>query len=145
MIKFFFLLPSKGKFLQGFAHNEQLKAQADQVWRHLDGWSPWLLLITVLLGICMAGFYYTKYNEMPGRHYKVSHWGVIGIITVILSFIATLVVEYFGIKTNIKSGISALYWMCALNNAIYCALVYLITSAVWCNLFPTNAYKFLKI
>ena len=31
IIKIFFLLMSKGKFLQNFAHNEQLKAQAEQV------------------------------------------------------------------------------------------------------------------
>lgn len=145
LIKSFFLLPSKGKFLQGFAQNEQLKAQADLVWRHLDDWSLILLGITLLSGVGLAAIYYTKYNEMPGRHYKVSHWVIIGGLSALLSFVITLAIEYFGIRTNLKSGLSALYLMCALNNALYCAIVYILTSFLWCNLFSTNAYKLLKI
>ena len=37
IIKIFFLLPSKGKFLQNFANNDQLKAQAEQVTSALKG------------------------------------------------------------------------------------------------------------
>lgn len=54
IIKIFFLLPSKGKFLQNFANNDQLKAQAEQVWRQLDGLSPILLILTAVLGIGLA-------------------------------------------------------------------------------------------
>ncbi len=71
LISIFFLLPSKGKFLQNFAQNEQLKAQAEQVWRRLDDLSLILLIITVFIGIGLSVYYYTSYNEMPGRHYKV--------------------------------------------------------------------------
>lgn len=144
IIKIFFLLPSKGKFLQNFAHNEQLKAQAEQVWRQLDGLSPWLLLLTAVLGIGLAIYYYTAYNEMPGRHYKIKHWGLWAGIAALLSLIGTVAIEYVGIKTNIKTGLSSLYWLCAINNALYCAILYFVTSVVWCNFCRTNAYKFLK-
>ena len=144
IIKLFFLLPSKGKFLQGFAYNEQLKAQAEQVWRQLDGYSLILLILTAIFGIGIAIYYYTGYNEKPGRHYKIKHWGLWAGIAFVVSFIVTLVIEYLCIKTNIKSGRASLYWLCALNNAIYCLLLYIVTSILWCNFGRTNAYKFLK-
>lgn len=141
----FFLLPSKGKFLQNFVYNEQLKAQADLVWRQLDGYSLILLIITAVIGIGSASYYYTGYNELPGRHYKVIHWVLWALIAFILSFVSTLVIEYFFIKTNIRTGLTSLYILCALNNAIYCIVLYLFTSFVWCNCWQTNAYKFLKV
>lgn len=146
IIKIFFLLPSKGKFLQNFANNDQLKAQAEQVWRQLDGLSPILLILTAVLGIGLTIYYYTGYNEMPGRHYKIQHWGLWAAIAFILSLIGTAVIEYVGIKTNIKTGLTSLYWLCAINNALYCLILYFLTSVVWCNLkfCRTNAYKFLK-
>ena len=143
LINFFFLLPSKGKFLNGFT-NEQLKSQADNVCRHLDGMSPVLLIAGVAIGIALAVFYYTAYNEMPGRHYTVKHWTIWAIISFVLTLVVTAVIEYVFIKTNLKSGISSLYWLCAINNALYSLIFYFVTSLVWCNFLPTNAYKFLK-
>lgn len=144
IIKIFFLLPSRGMFLQGFAGNDQLKAQAEQVWRDLDGLSPILLILTAALGIGLAIYYYTGYNEKPGRHYKIKHWGIWTAIAFILSLVGTAVIEYVGIKTNIRTGLTSLYWLCALNNALYCLILYFLTSLVWCNVCRTNAYKFLK-
>lgn len=139
----FFLLPKKGKFLNSFS--EQLRPQADAVWRSLDGWTLWLLIIMAVLGIGLAAYYYKPYNDMPGRHYKVSHWAIWGIISVALTFIATLCFEYFGIKTHLpKTGLNNLYILTALNNAIYCAILYFVTSVVWCNIAPTNAYRLFK-
>ena len=139
----FFLLPKKGKFLNSF-NNDNLKQQAELVWRSLDGWTIWLLLIMAVLGIGLAAYYYKPYNDLPGRHYKVSHWVVWGIISVALTFIATLCIEYFGIKTNLKTGLNSLYMLIALNNAIYCAILYFVTSVVWCIVGPTNAYRLFK-
>lgn len=144
IIKIFFLLPSRGKFLQGFANNDQLKAQAEHVWRQLNGLSLVLLIATAVLGIGLASYYYSMYNQMPGRHYKIKHWGLWAAIASILSFVGTIVIEYVCIKTNIKTGLASLYWLCALNNAIYCFILYFLTSWVWCNFGRTNAYKFLK-
>lgn len=140
--KIFFLLPKKGNFLDSFT--EQLRPQADAVWRHLDSWTIWLLIIIAVLGIGLAAYYYKPYNDLPGRHYKVSHWALWGIISVALTFIATLCIEYFGIKTNLKTGLNSLYMLTALNNAIYCAILYFITSVVWCFAGRTNAYRLFK-
>lgn len=144
IIKIFFLLPSKGKFLQNYAHNDLLKAQAEQVWRQLDGLSPILLITCVVIGIGLAIYYYTGYNELPGRHYKIKHWGIWAALSFILTLIVTVVIEYVGIKTNIKTGLTSLYWLCAINNALYSLGLYFVISVLWCSFWPTNAYKFLK-
>lgn len=141
--KIYFLLPKKGKFLDSFT-NDNLRNQADAVWRHLEGWTPGLLIIMAILGVGLAAYYYKPYNELPGRHYKMSHWAIWGGISVGLTFIATLCIEYFAIKTNLKTGLTSLYLLTALNNAIYCAILYFVTSVVWCNALPTNAYRFFK-
>lgn len=143
-IKVFIFLPSKGKFLQAFSNNEQLKAQADQVWRQLDVWSIVLLIVTLFIGITLAAYYYTMYNERPGRRYTFKHWCLFASIAFVITFISTIFIEYLGINTNLKTGIASLYWLCAINNALYCFVVYFITSFIWCNYLPTNAYRFLK-
>ena len=142
MIDFFFLLPSKGKFLNGF--NEQLRQQADSVWRQIDGLSPFLLILGLFLGVGLAVFYYRGFNERPGRHYKMKYWAIWALLSVIITMVATIAIEYVGVKTNLKSGYAELYWLCAINNALYAFGFYLFTSVVWCNAFPTNAYKFFK-
>lgn len=139
----FLLLPKKAKFLSGFA-NDNLKSQADLVWRQLSGLSTWMILTAFVLGLLFACLYYKPYNESPGRHYRISKWAIWGIVSVVLTFIATLAFEYLGIKTNLRTGLTSLYWLCALNNALYCAAVYFLTSVVWCNFGKTNAYRFLK-
>ncbi len=143
MDKIFFLLPSKGKFLNGF--NEQLRQQADLVWKQLDGLTLILLAVGIILGIGLAIYYYTGYNELPGRHYKVKHWVIWGVISFVITLLATVLIEYIGIKTNLNIGLTSFYWLCALNNALYCIALYFVTSFVWCNFLRTNAYKFLKI
>lgn len=143
MIDFFFLLPAKGKFLNGF--NEQLRQQADNVWRQLDGLSPVLLILGLVLGVGLAVFYYTGFNEKPGRHYKRRYWLMWALLSFVLTMITTVAIEYVGVKTNLKSGYAELYWLCAINNAFYAFVGYFVTSIVWCNAFPTNAYKLFKI
>lgn len=143
--KLFFLLPSKGQFLQNFAHNEQLKAQAELVWRQLDGLLPVLFIITLVSGIGFASYYYTGFNERPGRHYKIKFWAMWAAIAFCFSLLATIPIEYIGIKTNVRTGLASLYWLCAINNALYCLIIYILTSWAWCQFGSTNAYKFLKI
>ena len=66
-----------------------------------------------------------------------------GIITFVTSFATTLVFEYI-VATPKLDGAFMLEVKIALGNAIYATLVYFITSFVWCNWLPTNAYRLLK-
>lgn len=140
------LLPftSKGEFLNQFAYNDNLKSQADAVWRQLDGLTPWLLLGMAALSIGFATYYYGAYNNQPGRHYKPMYWAIFGGNSIAVTLAFTFIAEWFVIKTNLHTGIWSYYIYAALYNAIYCALVYFITSVVWCNWVPTNAYRYFK-
>ncbi len=140
----FFFLPSKGKFLSSF-NNETIQSQADSVWRQLDGLNTMLIVIMVIIGIGLAFWYYLPYNEKPGRHYKISHWAFFFLGSILFTFFVTLGIEYFGIKTHLKNGVDSLFLLTALNNALYGGITFLILSFLWCNFFPTNAYRFLKI
>lgn len=141
----FFLLPSKGEFLSHFAYNEHLKAQANQVWRQLDDYAVWVLVGSIAIGVMCAVSYYTWYNEMPHRHYRISHWARWLVLAFVATLIAAVGFGYLAITTNINSGLDSLYWRCALNAALYSAMAYLLLSVLWCNLWSTNAFKFLKI
>jgi hypothetical protein len=142
--KIFFLLQSKGKFLNQFANNENLKNQANAVWHSLEDIAPFLLAITVVVGAGLAAYYYTSFNNQPGRHYKVKYWGIFAIVSLVLTFVVTMGTEYLLIKTNMKNGITSLYLKCAISNAIYGIGLYLLTSIVWCNWGRTNAYRLFK-
>ena len=144
--KIFFLLPSKGKFLQNFANNDQLKVSggagmATARWAFTNsayinccpGIGPRFITIPGIMK-CLAVI--TRFNT--GAYGRLS--------PLFSSLIGTAVIEYVGIKTNIKTGLTSLYWLCAINNALYCLILYFLTSVVWCNFnfCRTNAYKFLK-
>lgn len=142
--KIFFLVQDRGKFISGFGH-DNLQNQAAQVWNKLEGLTPILLLISVIIGIVLAFYYYKPYNEQPGRHYKVSHWTMWGLIATGFTLFATFLIEFFCIKTNLRTGLTSLYIMTAISNAIYSALFYLFISIIWCYAIPTNAYRFFKL
>ena len=65
---------SQNDFTRQFQNNDQLFNQARSFWNKLDG-SMWIVIICMLvLGIGIAAYYYTSYNNAPGRHYKPIKW-----------------------------------------------------------------------
>ena len=135
---------SMSDFTKPFQENEALFNQAKAFWRHLDSPMIMVVVIFVVLGIALAAYYYKPYNDVPGRHYKPKHWFMFLGITFIATFVLTFVVEYIAVKP-VLSGAAILEMKIALGNAIYAAGVYFITSVVWCNALPTNAYRLFKV
>lgn len=144
-MKTLFLLPDKSTFLKQFAQNDQLKSQANVLYNKLDDLSMWIVVGAVVVGIALACIYYKPFNETHGRHYKMKYWCFFLIGSIASVFLLTLGAEWAFIDTKIKKGIWELYFCGAVSAAIYSALSYFLTSVVWCNLFPTNAYKLFKI
>lgn len=142
----FFLLPTKGRFLSAYENNE-LKNQADALWRHLDDLSEPALFISITIGVLAALIYYGPFNNRPGRHYLIRYWIVFAAIMFCVIGLAICGLEYWQVKTNLKTGILPLYIKCAFCCSIWGLLAYLVTSLIQCNFFGryTNAYKFLKI
>lgn len=130
-------------FTKPFRENEALYKQARAFWDKLENSSLVIVLIFLVLGIAWAIYYYTSYNNSPGRHYTPKHWILMLLITLVITFLMTLGFEYFAVKPKIN-GAFLLEVKIAIGNALYAAIAYLFTSIVWCNTLPTNAYKMFK-
>lgn len=130
-------------FVNQFKGNATLYQQARDWWGQLEQWSVFIILV-MLFGVLLAVWYYKPYNEQPGRHYKPKHWFFFLGITFILTFLATILLEYIAVEPYSKDAWSVAIRI-ALGNAIYATLLYFITSFVWCNWLPTNAYRLFKI
>lgn len=134
---------SMSNFTKPFQENEALYNQAKSFWKHLDGSMMIVIAIFIFLGITLAAYYYKPYNEKPGRRYTPLHWGFFLAMVFALTLAVTFVFEYVTVKPTLQ-GAMVLEFKVALGNAIYAALLYLITSVVWCNTLPTNAYRLFK-
>ncbi len=134
---------TKGDFINSFSENKSLHEQARVFWNKLESSSLIIVLIFIILGIAWAAYYYTSYNNSPGRHYTPKHWILMLVVTIIVTFLITLGFEYLAVKPNI-SGAFLIEVKIAFANALYAAAIYLLTSIAWCNFFPTNAYRMFK-
>lgn len=134
---------SMSDFTKPFQENEQLYNQAKTFWRHLDGFMPIVIAIFIILGILLAWYYYKPFNDKPGRHYRLRYWCGFLAVTFFLTLALTLVLEYIVAKPTLN-GAFRLELMIAIGNALYASVLYFLTSVVWCNALPTNAYRLLK-
>ena len=134
---------SLADFTKPFKENEALYKQAKAFWDKLENSSLVIVLIFLVLGIAWAAYYYTSYNNNPGRHYTPKHWILILLVTAVVTFLVTLGFEYLAVEPKIN-GAFLLEVKIAIGNALYAAFAYLLTSIVWCNTLPTNAYKMFK-
>ena len=131
-------------FTSHFKNNEALYNQARAFWNKLEGSSSIIVLIFVVLGIALAAFYYKPYNNLPGRHYTPKHWFIFLAITFVITFLLTFGFEYIAVEPRLN-GAMLLEIKVALGNAIYASILYFVVSVVWCNAFPTNAYRWFKL
>lgn len=129
-------------FTNQFKHNETLYQQARAWWGKLESFSFFILLISVL-GILFACYYYMPYNERPNRHYKPKHWFIFMFITLIFTGLITFLFEYIAVEPQLQGSLGVEIKI-AIGNAMYATLLYFITSVIWCNWLPTNAYRLLK-
>jgi len=134
---------SLADFTRPFRDNEAMYKQARAFWDKLENYSMIIFLICLFLGIALACYYYKPYNNSPGRHYKLNHWLVFLLITVVLTFLVTLGFEYFAVPPKITDSFG-LEAKIALGNAIYAAIVFFVTSVAWCNIGSTNACRIFK-
>lgn len=134
---------SQNDFTRHFQDNERLFNQARSFWNNLDG-SMWIVIVGMLvLGIIIAAYYFTSYNNIPGRHYKPLKWVYFLIVTFVVTLIASYGIQYMICRPKLD-GASTLEFMVAIGNSIYACIIYFITSVIWCNILPTNAYRIFK-
>ena len=115
-------------------------------WSHLSQFTLVFVALMLVSSIGMAIYYYTEYNNQPNRHYTPQQWALVGLVSIIISFVATLVFAYVMQKTGNIQGLFMLELKLAMCNTLYAAGFYLVTSFVCCNSpIKTNAYRFLKL
>lgn len=134
---------SQNDFTRQFQNNDQLFNQARTFWNKLDGSMLVVIVAMVVLSIGIAAYYYTAYNNTPGRHYKPIKWLMFLLITFVTILIVSFGLEYLICEPKLN-GAKSLEFMVALGNAVYGSAVYFIISVIWCNSLPTNAYRIFK-
>lgn len=134
---------SMSDFTKTFKENDKMFQQAQRFWKQLDNSMLVPVIMFVLLGIGFAYYYYKPFNDVPGRHYKPKYWAIFGGATFVIVFLLTFAYEYYLVGHNVP-GSGMLECRIAIGNALYALFVYLLTSFVWCNAFPTNAYRLFK-
>ena len=123
-----------------------MRDAALHAWGHLSQYTLVFVVLMLVSSIGMAIYYYTEYNNQPNRHYTPQQWALVGLASIIISFVATLVFAYVMQKTGNILGLFILELKLAMCNTLYAAGFYLVTSFVWCNLpLKTNAYRYLKL
>lgn len=138
-------LPNQGEHLNRYRENESLYNMACAFWSNLDSAAIYFMILFVILGILIACFYYYGYNRFPGRKYKVQHWVIWLVITVVATVAITLGLGNAIVTSNLQEKFGFLFRI-SLINGVYALAVYFISSVIICNLpIATNAYRFLKI
>ena len=124
-----------------------MKDVALNAWSHLSQYTLVFFIFMLVFSVGMAIYYYTDYNNQPRRHYTPKQWAVVGLTTLGIVFVITLVLALVMQKTKGIEGMLMLELKVALCNTLYAAGCYLLISFVWCNIpqLPTNAYRFLKL
>lgn len=129
---------TESKFLDKYPPETQDIAQS--FWNSLN--SSCLFFVIFLLGVSIlfCAFYFTAYNEMPGRHYKRVHWIGFYIGTLLVSFFGTAELGYLLNNTSLN-GSASLIWDIAFGNLVYSFFIYGVLSCIWFLFLPTNAYR----
>jgi len=136
---------TKTKFVNSFADNGQLKAQAETFWDKLEGGTLFYIIAFIAVAILLAYIYFKPFNDMPGRHFRPRYWVIFGVFSMVTSFLLTLGIAYFTAAPKLQ-GTWPIELKLSLANCIYTGLLYfLVVSFCFWNFSKTNAYKFLKL
>ena len=135
---------SMNDFAKPFRENEALYNQAKSFWRHLESSSAFIIAIFLVLGFAFAIWYYSAYNNNPGRHYHPKYWLIFLACVFGATFLLTWGFEFIAVKPTLD-GALMVQLKIAFANAIYATGLYFLISLIWCNFLPTNACRLFKI
>ncbi len=113
---------------------------AENFWASLNSSCLFFILFLVIMSVCLCVYYFTVYNEQPGRHYRRTHWIGSYIGTVVFMFFGTAGLGFLLTKTTVN-GSKSLIWDIAAGNAVYSILIFGVLSVIWWLWLPTNAYR----
>ena len=121
---------------------EKKRRLASKFWTALDSNDIWMVLIMLAITAIICWFYYIPFNKRPGRHYHPGYCALFGLVSVLLSGLATYIFCLLIVKVSYDP--SLVIKMCFMN-AIYSLIWFFVCSFFFCNKSSTNAYRWLKI
>ena len=143
LLRFYGLKPTT---LLDVNQSDEMRDVALSAWSDLSAVAPIFIIIMVAGGLGLAAYYYTAYNNQPGRHYTPKHWAIFYAINIIGVLILTWLVAWLAQKDYGINGLGDIRGRLVACNTLYAIGLYLIVSLIWCNTsLKTNAYRLLKI
>ena len=138
-------LPNQAEHLVRYKDNETLYNMARSLWNSLDSASMSFLAAAFVVAVFFVFWYYYVYNKGAGRKYKVFHWTIWLVITIVATIGITMILGNAMVSSTLKEQVGFILRI-SLINGLYSSAIYFIVSFIICNLpVPTNAYRFLKI
>lgn len=138
-------LPNKAEHLARYRENDQLYNMARSLWNSLDSASIYFFAAALTLAVLLVCYYYYGYNKLPGRKYKILHWGIWLLVTVVTTIGLTMLLGKVLVSSSLNEQLGFILRI-SLINGLYASAIYFIASFIICNLpVPTNAYRFLKL
>lgn len=134
---------SKAAFLNSFQNQDELYNQAQAFWNGLENSAIAFVGIFAFTGLLLGCIYYGPYNNVPGRHYHPKHWAILLGVCALITFIVTLGTAYL-IQEPKLNGAWSIEIKLSLANMLYALFIYFLTSVIYCNYLPTNAYRLFK-
>lgn len=129
---------TESKFLDKYSQETQDIAQ--NFWNGLSSSCIFFVVSLLFLSVFVCVYYFTAYNNIPGRHYKRSHWVGAYVVSVLLTFFVTVALGYM-LNNTALNGSGYLIWYIAFGNLIYSVIIFGILSCIWFLWLPTNAYR----
>lgn len=148
MIPYDWITGSQNAFLQVFRDDDAKLRRAHEFWNSLQNCEFWLLIAAIAIGIILAILYYTWWNKIArpgGYHYRIRHWVLFAILSFVLCFWGSFYLyDFIVVNKTINSVAEGFQFNLTFINGLFCFVFYFIVSVLWCNLWKTNAYPFLK-
>ena len=132
--------------LRDYQDDEQAFAAVKRFFMAIDGTSPILLLISIVIPILNCLYYHGRFNKKPGRHYRplflLIFWGASSLVTLIFSWVFEI------IKVSlppVDNNVSVFLFEVSLGAMCFGMFVYIVTSLVIGMTGKTNAYPLHKL
>ena len=121
--------------------DESAKKAATKLWNAIAGGEIALVVLMAILTGIICWYYFFPFNEKPGRHYHPKWWWVFGGISLVVTFLASLLACYVIAKNpNFNMGFLL---RVSIINTFYAVILFVVMSYVFIKTGKSNAYPWI--
>lgn len=140
--KWFFFL-SKTSLID--ANNNLSEDAINGIWDKFNTMALIVIVLMLITSTAMAVYYYTLYNEYPGRHYTPQKWGMLYCLEILVVFVGSLATVFALHPSGDINKVLGFEIQIIVINVLYSLVPYLLVSWLWCQCgWSTKAYRFVK-